>query len=181
MNYLWTIQKKSVIEIIESNGCYYPNFKYKNKKCNKAYQFILNCFNQINESDYAGLVFGFAKKGVDQYFGSVNELYQYFMDNPLITDAFDLWNEEYVILQLQYTDLFNMIPVDFNDFIQIMPPIWDPRAYSVICSCLEKGVYLGGYTLPSFTQVHMPYIKKDNIVHMHGNFDKKKSAHTEIL
>ena len=127
------------------------------------------------------MVFGFAKKGVDQYFDNIDELYKYLLDNPLITNAFNLWNEEYVILQLKYTELFNMIPVDFNDFIQIIPPIWDPMAYSVICSRLEKGVYLGGYTLPSFTQIHMPYIKWENIVNIHGNFDKKKSDHTNSV
>lgn len=58
-----------------------------------------------------------------QYFGSVDEFYQYFMANPLITDAFDLWYDEYVILQMQYTDLFNMIPTDFSGFTQMMPPV----------------------------------------------------------
>ena len=33
MNYIWTIQKKSVVEIINSKGEYYPDFHYGKKVC----------------------------------------------------------------------------------------------------------------------------------------------------
>ncbi|MBZ9634633.1 hypothetical protein [Clostridium sp. FP1] len=181
MNYVWTIQKKSVVDISNSKGGYYPNFRYDQKKCNKAYQFVLDSFNQVNESDYAGLVFGFAKKGVAQYFENIDELYEYYMDNPLVTDAFHLWDNTYVILQLQYNEGFNKIPVDFNDFIQIMPPVWNNNAYNIISSRIKQGTYLGGYTLPSFTQIHIPFIKKENIVKVYGNFDKVNSDRTGML
>ena len=181
MNYIWTIQKKSVVEIINSKGEYYPDFHYGKKVCNKAYQFVLDTFNKINNCNYNGLVFGFAKKGNEQYFQSIDELYEYFMENPLVTNAFNLWNDEYVILQLQYNNNFSMIPVDFNDFIQIIPPIWNRSAYNTICSMISQGVHIGGYTLPSFTQIHVPFIKKENIVKVYGNFDKTNSDNTGNL
>lgn len=181
MNYIWTIQKKSVVDIINSKGVYYPDFYYKKSRCNEAYQFVLDNFNRINNCNYKGLVFGFAKRGKEQYFQSIDELYKYFIENPLVTDAFNLWNEEYVILQLQYNNNFNMLPVDFNYFIQIMPPILDRIAYDTICSMISQGVHIGGYTLPSFTQIHVPFIKKENIVKVYGNFNKINSDNTGVI
>ncbi|MCR3758880.1 hypothetical protein KYB31_07740 [Clostridium felsineum] len=181
MKYIWTIQKKSIVNIINIEDEYYPNFQYNNRKCNNAYQLVLDSFNKINKSNYIGLVFCFTKKGAAQYFKSIDELYKYFMDNPLVTDAFNLWDKSYVILQLQYSDDFNMIPVDFNDFIQIMSPVSDYNAYNVISSCIEQGIYLGEYTLASITQVHVPFIKKENIVKIYSNFDKINSDNTGIL
>lgn len=181
LSYLWTIQKKSVLDIINSKGVYYPTFRYDKRDCVQAYRIVLDSFNRINKGNYEGLVFCFAKEGESKYFESVDEVYKYFMDNPLVTDAFNLWDDEHVILELKYSDSFNLIPIDFNDFIQIMPPVYDRNAYNVICSRIKEGIYLGGYTLPSFTQIHVPFIKRENIVNIYGNFDKLNSSQTGIL
>ncbi len=84
-------------------------------------------------------------------------------------------------MQLQYDESLNMIPVDFNDFIQIIPPVWDANAYKIICSRMKQGIFCGGYTLPSFTQIHLPYIKKDNVVSVHANFNKLESDQTGVI
>ena len=175
MGYLWTIQSKKVLEIINKAGAYYPDFRYSGVKCRAAYQMVLDSFNDLNNSAYKGLIFAFAPRGNNQYFNSIEELSQYFLDNPLITDAFSFWNDDYLILQLQYTESFNMITMDFNDFIRIMPPIDDWYAYQVICSRIRRGVYQPGITLPSFTQVHSPFIKQENVVAIYENFDKEAS------
>lgn len=175
MNYFWTIQSKDVLELINKNGYYYPDKKQLNGSYTSAYKIVLDSFNQINKSSYKGLIFGFAKKANEGYFGNIDELYQYLLNNPLVTNAFHLWSDNYVILQLQYHEKFNMIPIDFNDFIQIIPPIWDTTAYAVICDCINRGINTNGYTLPSFTQIHAPYIKKENVISVCKNFDKSRS------
>ena len=125
--YIWTIQSKDVLKIIEENGCYYPDICYITGNYQSAYRIVLDSFNNINGCEYNGLIYGFAKYGKELYFNSIDELYQYFLDNPAITDAFDKWNNQNVILQLQYNENFNLIPVDFNDFIQIMPPSYNVK------------------------------------------------------
>lgn len=181
MRYFWTIQSNKVVEIINNDMCYYPDIKYLKGNYESAYKIVLNSFNKINESNYNGLVFGFAKKGENNYFGNIDELYAYFLQNPLVTKAFNLWNNQYVILQLRYTEEFNMIPIDFNDFIQIMPPVWDKTAYNKIITCIKSGVNTNGYTLPSFTQIHAPFIKREHIINIYNNFDKNNSDHNKEL
>lgn len=175
---IWTIQSKKVLDTVQKDGSYYPNIRFLKGNYQGAYKIVLDSFNTINKCEYAGLIYGFAKYGEKQFFNNIDELYQYFLCNPRITNAFDLWSDQYVILQLQYEEKFNLIPIDFNDFIQIMPPIWDSKGYQIIVSRIKSGVYKGGYTLPSFTQVHTPYIKKENVIGVFGNFNKKKSDET---
>ena len=159
MENIWTIQSKKVLDIIKKEENYYPNIRLLRGDYQDAYKIVLDSFNIINKCKYDGLIYG----------------------NPTITDAFNLWSDQYIILQLQYENDFNLIPIDFNDFIQIMPPIWDKKAYQIIVSRIKKGIYKGGHTLPSFTQVHTPYIKKENIIGVFGNFNKKESDETGVL
>lgn len=181
MENIWTIQSKKVLNMIQENGSYYPNIRLSKGNYQEAYKIVLDSFNSLNKCQYDGLIYGFAKCGEAQYFNTIEELYQYFLNNPSVTNAFNMWTDQYIILQLQYEEKFNLIPVDFNDFIQIMPPIWDKNAYQIIISRIKDGIYSGGYTLPSFTQVHTPYIKKENIIGIFGNFNKEKSDNTGIL
>ena len=181
MENIWTIQSKKVLDIIKKEENYYPNIRLLRGDYQDAYKIVLDSFNIINKCKYDWLIYGFAKYGEKQFFNSIDELYQYFLCNPSITDAFNLWSDQYIILQLQYENDFNLIPIDFNDFIQIMPPIWDKKAYQIIVSRIKKGIYKGGHTLPSFTQVHTPYIKKENIIGVFGNFNKKESDETGVL
>lgn len=178
MNYLWTIQKKQVLDKINKDGCYYPDFNCKSNY-NSAYGMILDSYNNINNSSYKGLIFCFAKRGFNQYFNDIQELYSYFLNNPAITAAFNFWDNNYVILKLHYSEKFNMIPIDFNDFIYTMPPIYNEQIFECICSSIKKGIYPGTVVLPSFTQVHAPYIKQENIINIYGNFDKKESDRTK--
>lgn len=181
MENIWTIQSKKVLDIVQKEGIYYPNIRFLQGNYQGAYKIVLDSFNIINNCKYDGLIYGFAKYGEKRFFNSIDELYQYFLGNPSIADAFDFWSDQYVILQLQYEKKFNLVPIDFNDFIQIMPPIGDRNAYQIIVSRIRNGIYKGGYTLPSFTQVHTPYIKKENIIGVFENFNKKKSDETGVL
>lgn len=175
MSYFWTVQSKEVVDIINSKGEYYPDFAYHNAR---DYRIVLKSFNNINKTNYKGLVFGFAKRGEEGCFGNVRELYEYLLQNPDVTLAFPFWNEEYVILQLKVEENFNQIPIDFNDFNQITFPICGKEALRNIIASIEQGVYNDKCMLPSFTQVHFPYIKKENVINIYGNFDKKHSDDT---
>ncbi|MDT8716975.1 hypothetical protein IAI10_09925 [Clostridium sp. 19966] len=171
MNYFWTIQSRKVVDIVNSEGEYYPSFT--NRK--KDYRIVLESFNANNKTDYKGLVFGFAKRNREGCFENVDELYEYLFQNPLVTDAFDFWDKEHVILKLETRENFNQIPIDFNDFNQITFPIWGMEVNKNIINLVNKGYYNDNSILPSFTQIHIPYIKKEMIVNIYGNFNKKRS------
>lgn len=179
MNYFWTVQSKEVVDIINSKGEYYPDFT--NRSHGKDYHIILESFNSVNKTDYKGLVFGFAKQKRKGVFESIDELYEYLSQNPSVTDAFGFWDKEHVILQLEIRKNFNQIPIDFNDFNQITFPIWGIEVNKNILNLVKQGRYNDKCILPSFTQVHFPYIKKENIINVYGNFDKKHSDDTGEL
>lgn len=171
MNYFWTVQSKKVVDIVNREGEYYPRFT--NRK--KDYRIILDSFNTVNDTEYKGLVFGFAKRNTGDSFKNIDELYEYLFQNPLVTDAFNFWDEEHVILQLELKEHFNQIPIDFNDFNQITYPIWGEEVNKNIINLVNQGLYNYKCILPSFTQIHVPYIKKEDIVNIYGNFDKNSS------
>lgn len=178
MSYFWTVQSKEVVDIINSKGEYYPDFARRSKK---EYRMVLNSFNNINKTNYKGLVFGFAKRGGEGCFENISELYDYLLQNPMVTFAFDFWDKEHVILQLKVEENFNQIPIDFNDFNQITYPQYGEEAHRNIFTSIEEGFYNYKCMLPSFTQVHFPYIKMENIMNIYGNFDKKHSYDTSKL
>lgn len=177
MSYFWTVQSKKVVDIINSEGEYYPRFT--NRK--KDYRIVLDSFNVVNKTDFKGLIFGFAKRNREGSFQNIDELYEYLFQNPLVTDAFDFWDNEHVILQLEIRENFNKIPIDFNDFNQITFPIWGMEVNRNILNLVNQGLYNDRCILPSFTQVHIPYIKKESIIKIYGNFDKKNSDATRKL
>ncbi len=62
----WTIQSKEVMDIIESENAYYPDFSksryvLNDKPMNSLYSFVLNSFNSVNHESYKGVVFTFVK------------------------------------------------------------------------------------------------------------------------
>ncbi|HBH3439843.1 hypothetical protein PR262_08505 [Clostridioides difficile] len=118
----WTIQSKKVIDILLSEKEYYPNFelvnisKYSDMKT--VYPFILENYNLRNESDFKGVLFGF-KDLNNKPINNVEDLYQYFIDNPYVSVAFDFWSNKYCILKVRVNDNIDFIPIDFNDFIKL--------------------------------------------------------------
>lgn len=121
----WTIQSKKVMDILLSEKEYYPNFelvntsKYSDMKT--VYPFILENYNLRNKCDFKGVLFGF-KDLNDKPINNVEDLYQYFIDNPYISVAFDFWSNEYCILKVRVNENIDFIPIDFNDFIKLS--IW---------------------------------------------------------
>lgn len=123
MSYFWTVQSNDVIDIINKEGIYYPDFsKVDSVMAHREYRFLLDCYNNVNRTEFKGLVFGFAKKDLTQ-FNNVNELYDYLFSNPLISEAFNFWDDNHRLLQIEVDDIpYNVIPIDFNDYNQLTPP-----------------------------------------------------------
>ena len=57
----WTIQSPEVLDIIEKEEVYHPQFSKSQyyKKYSELYDFMLQSFNNINKFDCKGLIFAF--------------------------------------------------------------------------------------------------------------------------
>lgn len=108
-----------------------------------VYSFILENYNLRNKSDSKGVLFGF-KYLNNKPINCVEDLYQYFIDNPYISVAFDFWSNEYCILKVRVDEDIDFIPINFNNGTT------NPRHSSFIqvhYSHLRLGDILGVYNM----------------------------------
>ena len=67
----WTVQKSFVVDEVNKNGIYKPDFSkssfvlenkavFENDELESFYNYILSCFNSLNNTDCDGLIFSFA-------------------------------------------------------------------------------------------------------------------------
>ena len=78
---LWTVQDRSILNIINNAGIYYPDFSksmYPKEipELSVLYDVTLQCFNQLNSTEYSGLSFTFSVINDDQILPFPN--YDYF-------------------------------------------------------------------------------------------------------
>lgn len=163
--YCWTVQNKSIVEMIRKNGEYFPSFDESRKSSTFIsenaplailYDDLLKKFNALNNSDYKGLVFAF--DGVyDGYFynkssGQRAETFDDFKEHLTVgKDAIKgLWKhlgrEDNRILLLKYDKVFKPLPIDINHFQELMPlPITEEEKISDIKESLlnSLGIDIG--------------------------------------
>ena len=181
----WTIQTKNVIDIIQEEGIYQPNFDYSrylntNKNLKNLYSIILQSFNQINKTDLSGIVFAFAKSDGNKIHSikTIEEFEKFIKNKQEVINGF--WNEldqdNFVIIELDYDTGFNPIFIDINDFQFLMPPIrliypYTQESINKILTDIKMGQITTSEFPSNVIQVHLPYIKKENVVNIFPLFD----------
>lgn len=184
----WTIQSKEVMDIIESENAYYPDFSKSryvlNKKpMNSLYSFVLNSFNSVNHESYKGVVFSFVKLNNNGIvaFKSSNEFSSYIKQKKnIVGQTWSCFSRNSKILEIDLIDDFNPLYIDFNDYQIIMPidPITEilygnpgGEYKDILMSNLQNGIF---QMTPNYAcgliQAHLPYIKKENIVNVYPLF-----------
>ncbi len=174
----WTVQTKSVLDTIKKEGIYLPdinksNFVIEQPTLADLYLLITNSFNNVNNTDYYGVVFAFMKL-------KNNDVYQ-FLDYYAFLDGIynnqdkiaALWKKfndgEHVLLEVDMAAEFNPIIIEINNFQYLMPPTIDflppymPGDRDIIIDWIKNGTFGKGYFPNSLAQAHLPYIKKDEI------------------
>lgn len=185
----WTIQTKQVIEVVNIEGIYQPDFKYSRylkeiSELSDLYGYILESYNQLNNKSLPGVIFAFAKHSDDkiEFINNIQEFMDFVREKQFAIGGF--WEnlikrkEQFEIIELSYNEEFNPIFIDINDFQLLMPPI-ELSWYSVFTEESIKriinSICFGNYTvseLPSgVVQAHLPYIKKDNVLNVYPIFD----------
>ena len=181
----WTVQSIDVLEILRQNGFYQPDFRssrflMESPKMVPLYEYVLQCFNQANGSNLPGVVFAFAKsdnKNVLEFVGA-DDFYQYMCSHRQAINGFwkQLDPQSNVVLELEYPNNFNRLFIDINDFQLLMPPmmILPPYTYYSL-QRITTDLQAGEISLSEFPsgiiQVHLPYIRKENVRNIYSFFD----------
>jgi Fe-S-cluster containining protein len=177
----WTIQSNAVVNIIENDGIYKPDFaksKYvlKNNNLKDLYYFLLNSFNKINKVEANGVVFGFAKVQNNSMVDIVdfNEFVRFMKSKRDVINTLDCFRDNvdnYKVLELQYKNNTNLLPLDYNDWQIIMPPyncyVDDVKD---IKNCLKNGVFHSSSFPSGIIQVHVSQVTKCDILNIYDLF-----------
>lgn len=191
----WTVQPRTVVEQVISQGYYYADFsqsKYKkalsagNEGIDDLYSMILQAFNIINTSRVEGLIFCFGKDSTGSKYEEFSSIEDFVSGIIKHQDAVkSLWNylasiPENVILELDTDDtgisrFLNPLAIDINDFQAIMPPIMELPGYpSEVLIEIFTFINQGRYhisTMPSgLVQLHLPYISKSWLSNVYSMF-----------
>lgn len=181
----WTIQNKRVIEIINKEGIYKPDFSYSGyleeiEELRDLYSLILKAFNDINDSDLSGVVFSFAKCE-DNWIKPIETIVEFkeFIKSKHAVIA-SYWNHidkaNSVLIELEFEEDFNPIFIDINDFQFLMPPIMLMYPYTEeSINRIIRSIMTGRITVSEFPsnviQAHLPYIEKKNVVNIYPLFE----------
>lgn len=181
---IWTVQSKETLDIINQDESYLPDFNksmYLNQlpDLKDLYSFVLESYNQVNNVNIPGLIFGFAK--TDNL--NVSEISNFDEFKDLITrkkDAIEsLWNQfsnqNSIILELEYAEPFNPMLIDLNDFQFLMPPIGLFPPYKKddiyrLLNAFESGKIQQSIFPSEIIQTHSLFIKKENVVNTYDFF-----------
>lgn len=125
----WTLQSKKVIEMLNRDKVYYPNFALSPQVHSETYSKLLHVFNKSNSTNYEGLIFCLFKDDGNS-FQDKEEFFNYFKNRPTVLDAlnngcYPLFSNSHVLVRVE-TDCFikenlNHCVVDFWNFIMMIP------------------------------------------------------------
>lgn len=196
--HFWTIQHKSVLEILLKKGTYAPDFnessKNKYEDMKTVYPLILNAYNERNNNNLKGLIFGFGEVN-GRNINDIDELYNYITEHTDVVSALDCWNKDYCILKVEVNDDVDLVKIDFNDFIKLA--IYEKKDFAMIYK-LETDNFNYSFKediknimfnfcenttnpkLPSFTQVHYSHLDKNNIKEVHNNINYENGDMYEL-
>lgn len=181
----WTVQHKSVLDVVAMNGFYQADiskspFVMENPPREELYRLLLDAFNEANDFRLKGLIFGFAYREDSQIrsFQDILEFAAFLRQKKNVINV--LWSrfysDDYVILCLDYPeDSFNPLFIDINDFQFLMPPITilPPLTYDSIARIVTdiRHARITPGELPSYLiQAHLPVIHEKNITEVYRMF-----------
>lgn len=179
---LWTLQSEEVMNLIDTTGIYYPDFRRSHYPATSKdlYIELLDSFNRINEMAVKGLAFCFgaycttdsmielsSKELFDKYISGTG------IKGMLSSGEYNLFDGSHTLLKIKVEDSINPIIVNFADYCDLIPPQWflSSDQLQMVHESIRHG-YLIRPIVPcgSFFQYHIPYIKKEDIIERYENY-----------
>ena len=182
----WTLQRREVVDKALKQGLYQPDFEKSeyteyNENLKDIYDFILESFNNLNKTEYPGLIFAFT--ATDNQ--SIIEMddYEFFRDYCKANEEplEPLWkhykDSDMVVVEVEYDLELNPLFIEYNDYqlLGIPPERWG-YPYNFFDDCprivgnIQNGVVQGSLFPSGFIQAHLPNLTKENIVAVHPWF-----------
>ncbi|MTV82193.1 hypothetical protein [Secundilactobacillus folii] len=183
---LWTMQNKQILDILDQDGIYYPDFQksdylHKIPKLSDLYNYFLTSFNAINaiqpdDQSGQGLIFCFMgydyqtheEVHADNFLDfihrhvAINSLWEHLTRNP-----------DNILLEVDFNhEFFNPLMLDINDFQILMPPVQALPPYTEddlnrILDDIQTG-NMPQAIMPSYVvQAHLPYLRPENILNVY--------------
>ena len=189
---IWTLQRKEVVDIIEKEGYYQPNFEKSDfirdePELKALYQLVLRGFNCNNNINSPGVIFGFMESDAD-CIHEISDFGEFLEKHKKQLCA--LWNRmlkqgKSVLLELEYNVEFNPIFIDLNDFQFLMPPIITTAPYQEsdierLCNNILDGEVYHSKFPSGVIQVHAPNIFREDIVGIYDLEKKDVLQETEL-
>lgn len=126
----WTIQHKDVIDVLNMQGAYYPDFEKSPQVHRTTYDKLLSVFNELNKTEYKGLIFCIAKDGRREKSLTFNDEVEFFnymkarsgVLRTLNSGVYSLFDNDHILCRIE-TDKFDKLYlclVDFWNFIMMM-------------------------------------------------------------
>lgn len=181
---LWTIQKREILDLINQNGIYYPDFKKSPlleilPDLSELYSLVLDAYNKINDTNADGLIFSFFCSD-DNGINYINDFDEFKLlmqgKSSFIKNLWNMLIKDAVILEIEYDPAFNPLFVDINDFQTLIPPITLVEPYNVesinqIIINLENGIIEQSPMPSNIIQGHTNCIKKEQILNIYPSFE----------
>ena len=190
----WTFQNKTVIDILNRDGVYYPDFSFSPQVHRKEYDRLLAIYNGLNQSAFKGLLFTVAKDD-GEAFHDIQDLTSYLfcragVVQALNNGAYRLLENTHLLVEIE-TGQFNdsqFCTVDIWNFIFMMNDddgrgkfaynnqrYFHPELSNIgyeefvdgLWHGLAEGVVARSLFNSSITQKHLPFISKEMVKEIH--------------
>lgn len=177
---VWSIQKRGVIDHVLETGSYTPLFAESDwlrshSEQEGLYKLLLEQFNQHNNTQVAGLVFGYMwyEKSQIRPFRNVEEFIQVCSRCKgaikEVWETLEKQEDEMVIVELAYpANSVYPLFLDVNDVRFLQPPVTFETPYTTeyleeMLVHLERGVPRPSVIPSGLMQVHLPFIERGSI------------------
>lgn len=181
----WTVQKKEIIDTVNQDGIYQPDFSKSDylqiiPSLKNLYYIVLKAFNHVNDMQLPGLVYAFFRSDDKMIYQieNIHEFYTFIRSRKSAISS--LWEQlsknDVMVVELNYKEEFNPIFVDINDFVYLMSPNRELYPYTMQdAERIINEMYSGQITRSVFPsnviQAHLPYIKVENVINTYPMFD----------
>ena len=175
----WTIQSKEVMDIIDNEGIYYPDnhksrYAVQSKEYKAFYDWLVNAYNEINKSNYKGLVYVFSEASANTIrkissYNTFQEIIRRHKD--IVWGIWKCFSKNYKVIELDFNENLNPLFIDINDFQVIMPPLLPMPEITYIKRALSQGKLIKTQYSCNLIQAHVPYINKKDITNVYPLFE----------
>lgn len=172
MKKLWTVQSEYTLNKLVEDSVYYPDFNTGldfAKRRKNSYSYILNEFNNRNNSNYNGLVFC-----ISEYENKTINDYDEYKSMIYMSGAGGISNfkDNYYVLELEVDDTIDTCDCEFYNFCDLIAYLDDTEDYEITNQDIEnvKHNLFNNNSCINLVQSHLGYINKSMVKQIYPSY-----------